>query len=88
MARKDPVTAFVAAAVLQRDGGCVGPRVGMKGPCDGRLELDHILNGGMAWRGPSTIENLVSLCTRHHRIKTENARWFRPLLIAWVDSHE
>jgi hypothetical protein len=39
----------------------------------------------MAWRGPSTIENLVSLCTRHHRIKTENARWFRPLLIEWVD---
>jgi hypothetical protein len=56
----------------------------MDGPCDGPLEVDHVLNGGMALRGPSTIGNLVTLCRRHHRDKTENARTTRRLLVAYI----
>lgn len=81
---RDPVTGPVWAAVRDRDGGCVGPRAGLDGPCDGPLEIDHVLNGGMALRGPSTIDNLVTLCRRHHRYKTENARVCRRLLVAYL----
>lgn len=87
--RRDPVTPDVANAVLERDGYlCVGPRVWMPGTCDGRLELDHIANLGMALRGPSRPENLVTLCSRHHRMKTEHGRTWRPVLLKWVSSHD
>jgi hypothetical protein len=78
--RRDPVTPDVAAFVLRRDGGCVGPVVGMPGLCSWRIELDHIDGGGLGRRGPSTPDNLVSLCSGHHRYKTEHARVARPIL--------
>ncbi len=74
------------AAVRARDGGCVASRAGMDGPCDGPLEMDHVLNGGMALRGPSDAGNLVVLCRRHHRWKTEHARVARRLLVAYIGS--
>lgn len=86
--RPDPVTEATAAAVRARDGGCVAGRVGFPdsaGVCEGRGELDHIDNGGLGKRGPSTPGNLVTLCTRHHRWKTEHASTARPLLIRWVN---
>jgi hypothetical protein len=46
--------------------------------------MDHVLNGGMAYRGPSEMTNLVTLCRRHHRIKTEAARVSRRLLVAYL----
>ena len=83
--RRDPVTPETYAAVRARDGGCVGPRVGLPGPCDGSLELDHIRSAGLGKRGPSTVDNLVTLCRYHHRWKTEHARATRPLLIEWTE---
>ncbi len=81
---RDPVTLAMHAYVMQRDGGCVAPRLDMEGECEGRVELDHILNGGTGKRGPSTALNLVALCSAHHRAKTDNARAWRPLLIEYV----
>lgn len=83
--RNDPVTQDVYDDVMRRDGGrCVGPRAGLPGGCGGRLELDHILNGGLGRRGPSSRENLCALCRDHHRWKTEHANDVRPRLVAWV----
>lgn len=86
--RRDPVTPATAEHVLERDGGCLGPAIGMPGPCGGRIELDHILNGGLSYRGPSTPENLASLCSVHHRMKTEAAVKWRPLLVVEVALRE
>lgn len=85
---KDPVTLGVARAVLDRDKGCVASRVGMPGRCGTQfgvsdkfnIELDHVNTSGLGKRGPSIPENLVSLCGLHHRMKTEQARIWRPRL--------
>lgn len=84
--RKDPVTSIVVSSVRARDRGCVAARAGFPDglPCDGPLELDHVINGGMALRGPSVAGNLVTLCRRHHRYKTEHARVARGLLVAYL----
>lgn len=74
------IPASVRAAVNARDKGCVGPRVGMPGDCFGGRELDHVHNSGLGKKGPSTLEGLVSLCGFHHRLRTENARTWRPIL--------
>lgn len=83
-AHKDPVLPHVRNYVLARDRGCVGVVVDMEGPCDGRLELDHVDNAGLGKRGPSTADNLVALCSAHHRTKTEAANAWRPLLRAYL----
>ena len=46
--------------------------------------MDHVLNGGMAYRGPSEVGNLVTLCRDHHRWKTEHARYARRLLLVYL----
>ena len=74
----------VRAHVKARDNGCIGHRAGMAGACEGGIELDHILNGGMGLKGPSTPENLASLCEKHHRTKSETAGYWRPHLVALV----
>jgi len=56
----------------------------MPGLCSWRVELDHIDGGGLSRRGPSTPDNLVSLCSGHHRTKTDHARTWRPLLREYV----
>lgn len=86
--RRDPVTPAVYAAVRARDGGCVAARAGFPDglPCEGRLEEDHVLNGGLSLRGLSTEDNLVTLCSGHHRFKTEHANLCRRLLVAWIAS--
>jgi hypothetical protein len=84
MARRDPVTPEVYAHVRERDGDCVGPRLGMPGSCEGPIELDHIDTGGLSYRGPSTPLNLVSLCRRHHRVKTDRAKHWRFWLRGWA----
>jgi hypothetical protein len=81
------VTPAVYAEVMARDGGCVGPRIGMVGDCVGPSELDHIrASGGLSLRSRSTPDNLAVLCGRHHRTKTEAGRTWRPKLLAWVES--
>jgi 5-methylcytosine-specific restriction endonuclease McrA len=68
---------------------CVGPRVGMAGECFGAIELDHIrASHGMGMKSETERGNLVSLCSTHHRDKTDRARkWRSPLLsyIGWRD---
>lgn len=91
---KDPVTLGVAHEVLQRDKGCVGVIVGMPGRCGTQfgpsdrfsLELDHVNTSGLGKRGPSTPENLVSLCGLHHRMKTEQSRVWRAKLNDYLRS--
>lgn len=85
---KDPVTQDVWMKVYQRDVRCVGPKVGMPGLCGSQfgpqthptMELDHVNGSGLGKRGPSIPENLVLLCGLHHRMKTEQARVWRPKL--------
>ena len=54
----------------------------------GEYELDHVDNAGMGKRGESTRYNLVRLCPYAHRIKTENARLWRPALRAYLERVE
>lgn len=76
----------VARAIHQRDGYCVGPRVGMPFPCEGPAEKDHIRAGGMGIKSASTVSNGVLLCSNvHHPLKTRQGRVWRPVLIAYVE---
>jgi len=77
----------VRLEVLERDFGCVGPFVGMPGDCFGRLELDHVrASHGVGLKSSTEASNLVSLCSTHHRAKTENGRQWRPLLLRYLDN--
>jgi hypothetical protein len=59
----------------------------MLGPCVSRIELDHVrASGGMGVKSRSTADNLVSLCSSHHRIKTLDGRRWRPLLLRYLES--
>lgn len=75
----------VRQAVRDRDQGCVGPRVGMPGDCFGGLELDHVKTGGMGRKSPSTVDGLATLCSIHHRWKTEHGREARPALLRYLE---
>ena len=94
MAHKDPVTPSMRKAVLLRDKGCVGPRVGMHEECGSQfgpggqivLELDHVFNSGFGKRGPSELWNLATLCGWHHRMKTESSRKWREALYEYLEA--
>lgn len=75
--RRDPVTQAVAIAVIQRDGGCVAPRLGGSFmDCGGRTTLDHVKDEPrMGVRAPSDMAHLVTLCEQHH------------LWTSWATSH-
>jgi 5-methylcytosine-specific restriction endonuclease McrA len=50
------------AAARERDGGCI-----IRSGCAGRLEAHHVVpvnEGGE----PVDLDNLVTLCSRHHRL--------------------
>lgn len=72
--------------VRAADGGCVGPRVGMPGPCSGPIDLDHVrASHGMGMKSPTVRGNLVSLCRLvHHRLKTDHGRVWRPHLLTYI----
>lgn len=97
----DRVTEAVANYVSARDlavGGCVMAHLDRTHQChdqygnqirpDEQYELDHVDNGGVGNRGPSTASNLVRLCPFGHRVKTENARLWRPALRAYLERVE
>jgi len=92
---KDPVTKEVHYEVYIRDRGCVAARVGMPGSCGSQfgpqsnppMELDHVNGSGLGKRGPSIAANLVLLCGLHHRMKTEQARIWRPALNEYLKKH-
>lgn len=72
--------------VRVRDAGCIGPRIGMPGECFGAIELDHVrASGALGKKSRSTPDNLVSLCSlKHHRLKTERGREWRPRLLDYI----
>lgn len=75
--------------VLERDRGCVGPRVGMPGDCAGTLEIDHVrASHGMGMKSATEPANLVTLCGSHHRLRTEHGRTWRPLLLDYLATVE
>ena len=76
MRRKDPVTPELRVLVLNRDQGCLAPRLGATDDCSGRLTLDHVKDlPMMGKRAPSDPAHLVTLCERHH------------LWTGWATSH-
>lgn len=79
--RKDPVTEEVRWAVLERDLGCVAPRLDAEaGPCSPVLTLDHVKDQPMMGkRAPSDVAHLATLCERHH-LWSGWATSHRPLL--------
>lgn len=77
----------VRQAIHARDGSCVGPRVFtlLEERCSGSLEIDHVrASGGIGLKSRSTVDNGVLLCGRCHRLKTENGKVWRPLLLAYL----
>lgn len=88
--RGTEIPANVRAEVHGRDQGCVGPRAGLPGPCDGPLTQDHVRSsGGVGMKSPSEVWNLVDLCAfGHHQWKTEHPMEARPLLLAYLDRVE
>jgi hypothetical protein len=74
--------------VYERDGGCLGPRIGMPGICIGWLTIDHILNAGLGQKCEPDPLLLASLCVGHHRQKTDRANLWRPVLLAKVSELE
>ena len=89
----DKVSPEDYAYVATRDsivGGCVMAHLDPTHQChdkwgnqirpDGVFEIDHVDNGGVGNRGKSERGNLVRLCPYAHRIKTENAKLWRPEL--------
>ena len=64
---RDPVTGELRIAVLERDQGCVAPRLGATDECHGRLTLDHVKDQPrMGKRAPSDMAHLASVCEHHH----------------------
>lgn len=85
---KTTIPDWLRAVVIGRDGGCVGPKVGMPGECQGWGEIDHVrASHGLGLKSPTTLENLVLLCSYHHRLKTEHGRTWRPVLIDYLEAH-
>jgi hypothetical protein len=65
---RDKVTPEVALFVLQRDQGCMAPRLGGSFmDCAGRDGLEHVQDGygRMGRRAPSDAAHLVTLCDGH-----------------------
>jgi hypothetical protein len=62
----------VREAVLRRDGGCVAPGAFGIG-CGGPLDPHHRVTKGMGGkRAPDTVDDLITLCRRHHDYVTEH----------------
>ena len=95
---EDAVSPAVGNFVAARDQMCVMAMLDREHDCHdqfgnridprGQYELDHIDNGGTGKRGPSTASNLVRLCPYAHRIKTDNARLWRPVFRAYIERVE
>ena len=79
------IPADVRLVVLARDQGCVGFGR-LPGDCGGGLELDHVrASHGMGMKSSSEPSNLVTLCGRHHLMRTEHGRLYRPLLLDYLE---
>lgn len=89
--RKSAGTSFpplVRIAIFERDSGCLGRVLGWPGDCFGALEADHIrASGAVGMKSRSTLDNGATLCSTHHRYKTEHGRECRPRLLDWIANH-
>ena len=84
---RDPVSSDLRNEVLERDHYACVLR-GMSA-CAGYLELDHVRSSGaLGKRSRSTVDNLATLCTRHHEWKTTHGREARPILLAYLAAVE
>lgn len=79
----------VREAVYRRDQGrCVPALVGIVHTCSPGRELDHIRSSGaLGKKSPSTLDNLITTCPAGHRVKTDNGKVGRPLLLAYIEAH-
>jgi hypothetical protein len=64
---RDPVTPELRIEVLERDGGCVAPRLGGSYlDCFGRTTLAHVKDEPrLGVRAPSDARHLASVCEGH-----------------------
>jgi 5-methylcytosine-specific restriction endonuclease McrA len=64
--KRGPMDPAIAEAVLRRDGGCVAHRWGyaLDVRCQGRPHVHH--RRLRAQGGADTLDNLITLCERHH----------------------
>jgi hypothetical protein len=79
--RRDPVTPETYRLVMERDQGCVAPRLDRTaGLYRGALTLDHVKDAPrMGQRAPSDPGHLVTVCAWHH-METGWATSHRPEL--------
>ena len=74
------------SVLVRDDHRCIGPRIGMPGPCHYALEVDHVrASGGLGMKSPTELGNLVTLCRDHHRLKTEHGKTWRPLELEYLE---
>ncbi len=82
------------AYVRARDNGCVAQRAlflygqlrsDIVTLCEGRIEVDHVrASGGLGLKSETIRTNLVSLCSHHHKLKTDWGKTWRPILLAYL----
>jgi hypothetical protein len=70
--------------VFRRDVGCVGFGV-LPEFCLGGLEPDHVrASHAIGMKSTTCPCNLVALCSKHHRYKTEHGKEVRPILLDYL----
>lgn len=84
------IASHVRNYVKARDNGhCIGKLLGFPGECWGALELDHVRpSGGLGMKSESTARNLASMCSVHHRYRTEHGKLTRPAVLAYLERVE
>ena len=87
VATRDSIVGGCVMAYLERTHVC-HDKYGNQIRPDGVFEIDHIDNGGTGKRGASERWNLVRLCPAGHVAKTMNAKFWRPLLRAYIERVE
>lgn len=70
--------------VAEHQRQCLGPLAGMPGDCAGVPELDHVRAGGTGMKSKSIATNGASLCSWHHRLKTNQGKTYRPRLLSVI----
>ena len=66
-------------AVIQRDNYCC--RLIDNSPCDGWLELHHILYRSERKDLINNIDNCIMLCMKHHKLVHSNKKKWQPILL-------
>lgn len=66
-------------AVIQRDTYCC--RLIGTSPCEGWLELHHILYRSQRKDLINDIDNCIMLCTKHHKLVHSNKKCWQPILL-------